>query len=62
MPVLVSVPMRYTESELRRIKINKIIAVTSVTVGFIVSAFSIVLAVKGVEGMKEFIKGILGSV
>ena len=62
LPVLVSLPLRYTDSELRRIKINKIIAVTSVAVGFIVSAFSIVLAVKGLEGMMKFIKSILGSV
>jgi polysaccharide chain length determinant protein (PEP-CTERM system associated) len=62
LPVLVSLPIRYTENELRKIRINKILTVASIAAGFIVSAFSIVLAVKGVEGLKEFIKGILGGV
>jgi polysaccharide chain length determinant protein (PEP-CTERM system associated) len=56
LPVLVSLPIRYTESELRSIKMNKILTVVSVAVGFIVSAFGIVFAVKGMEGVMEFIK------
>jgi polysaccharide chain length determinant protein (PEP-CTERM system associated) len=62
LPVLVSLPMRYTENELRSIKMNRILAVASVAVGFIVSAFGIVFAVKGMEGVMEFIKRILVKV
>ena len=42
LPVLVSMPIRYTVKELRRIKIKKVLALTSVTVVFLASAAGIV--------------------
>ena len=59
LPVLVSMPIRYTERESSNIKIKKVLAFVSVGIGFIVSAFGIVIAVKGVDNTVNLIKEIL---
>jgi hypothetical protein len=58
LPVLVSMPIRYTERERKRIKWRKVLAFTSVAVGFILSAVGIVSAIKGVDSTISFIKDI----
>ena len=59
LPVLVSMPIRYTVKELRSIKIKKVLAVTSVTVVFLASAAGIVFAIKGVDETTSFIENLL---
>jgi polysaccharide chain length determinant protein (PEP-CTERM system associated) len=62
LPVLVSMPIRHTQRELRRIKWKKILAFTSVAVGFVLSAVGIVLATKGVDKTLNFVANILSNV
>jgi len=59
LPVLVSMPIRYTEKELRRIKRKNILAFASVTVGFVASAVGIVVAIKGVDVTMSYFKDVL---
>lgn len=59
LPVLMSMPIRYTVKELRSIKIKKVLALTSVTAGFLASAAGIVFAIKGVDAMIGFAKNLL---
>jgi polysaccharide chain length determinant protein (PEP-CTERM system associated) len=57
LPVLVSLPFRYTEIELRRMKMQKILIAVSVAVGFIAASVGIVLAGKGFDETVNFVKG-----
>lgn len=58
-PVLVSMPIRYTEREVRAIQVRKIFAFASVTVGFALSAIGIVFAVKGVDTTLNHVNNII---
>ncbi|MCD4717752.1 MAG: protein GumC, partial [Desulfobacterales bacterium] len=49
MPILVSIPFRYTDRELRLTKRKQRMAYASVGVGFVLSAIGIVLATKGLD-------------
>jgi uncharacterized protein involved in exopolysaccharide biosynthesis len=60
MKILVSIPYRYTERELRNRKIREMFKAASVGAGFAVSAVAIVLATKGVEGTMNFLKTLMG--
>ncbi len=62
LPVLVSMPIRYTERERKSIKRKKILAFGSVAVGFILAAVGIVFGTKGVDFTVSFIKDILSKV
>jgi polysaccharide chain length determinant protein (PEP-CTERM system associated) len=62
LPVLVSMPFRYTVKELRNQKRKKVLAATSVAVGFVISAVSIVLAVKGVDNTMSFVKDLFDKI
>jgi polysaccharide chain length determinant protein (PEP-CTERM system associated) len=59
LPVLINLPYRYTEIELKRTKWKNILAYTSVSVGFVISAVSIVLSIKGVDATLEYVKGFM---
>jgi polysaccharide chain length determinant protein (PEP-CTERM system associated) len=61
LPVLVSMPIGYTQRELKRIKWKKALAFASVAVGFILSAAGIVVSVKGVDTTINIIKNILAK-
>ena len=58
LPVLISMPIRYTEKELKSIKRKKALAFVSVGIGFILAAVGIVFAFKGVDTTVNLIKGI----
>ena len=62
LPVLVSMPTRYTEKELRTIKVKKILAFFSECVGFVLSAASIVVAIKGMDKTIEYVKNMIERV
>jgi hypothetical protein len=59
-PVLVSTPFVYTERELKNQKRKEIFKAASVSVGFILSAAGIIVAVKGVDKTLEYFTGIFG--
>jgi polysaccharide chain length determinant protein (PEP-CTERM system associated) len=59
LPVLVSFPLLMTDTELKHIRRNNIIAYTGISVGFVVSVIGIMLAVKGIAGSISYIKGLL---
>jgi hypothetical protein len=61
LPVLVSMPIRYTQKELKSIKWKKVLAFASVGIGFILSAVGIVLAIKGPDATMNFIKDIFAK-
>jgi polysaccharide chain length determinant protein (PEP-CTERM system associated) len=60
MKILVSIPYRYTERELRNRKIREVFKAASVGAGFAVGAVAIVAATKGVEGTLNFFKNLMG--
>jgi polysaccharide chain length determinant protein (PEP-CTERM system associated) len=60
--VLVSMPIRYTERQLKSIKWKRAFAFASVAAGFILSAIGIVMATKGVDKTLNFIANILSKV
>lgn len=62
LPVLVSMPIRYTEKELRHMRIRKVAAYVSVSVGFVAAAFAIIIATKGLDKTLEFITGIISRI
>jgi polysaccharide chain length determinant protein (PEP-CTERM system associated) len=62
LPVLVSIPIRHTEEELRNIKMKKILTMTSVAAGFIVCAIGIVIATKGVDRALDLAERFLSGV
>lgn len=59
LPVLVTFPYIHTEIELKRIRRKNVFAYTGASVGFILSVIGILVAVKGVSGTLEYIKGFL---
>jgi polysaccharide chain length determinant protein (PEP-CTERM system associated) len=59
LPVLVSVPLYYTEQEVRIHKVREILKAGSVAVGFVVCAIGIVLATKGIGATINFAKTFL---
>ncbi len=61
LPILFSMPIRYTERELKGIKREKALAFASVAVAFVLSAVSIVLATKGVDKTLSFINDVLSN-
>ena len=62
LPVLVSLPIRYTEGELRRLKTKKALAFASVGLGFVLSAIGIVIALKGVDTTLNYIKNMFANI
>lgn len=62
LPVLVSMPIQYTEKELKDIKRKNALAFASVALGFIFSVFIIVFAVKGVDTTVDFLKNIIKKI
>ena len=62
LPVLVSMPIMYTEKELKKMKTKEVIAYASVAFGFVVSVIVIILTTKGADATFEFINKIMGRV
>ncbi|MBW1716807.1 MAG: protein GumC [Deltaproteobacteria bacterium] len=60
LPVLLSLPIRYTERELRRMKAKKVLAYASVSIGFLASVFGILVATKGLEKSIQFFTDFIG--
>jgi polysaccharide chain length determinant protein (PEP-CTERM system associated) len=58
--VLVSIPFRYTEAEVRRKKAKEVLKAASVAVGFAISAVAIVVASKGLDKPLGYLKSFLG--
>ena len=59
LPVMVSLPFRYNERELKSMKMKRILVVVSVFAGFVLSAAGIVFGIKGVDVTVGFFRQIL---
>jgi polysaccharide chain length determinant protein (PEP-CTERM system associated) len=57
-PVLISIPIRYTDNEIRSMKKKQIIAFASVGMGFLLSAIGLILGVKGLGTTINYVKNI----
>ncbi len=62
LPVLISMPIRYTEGELKSIKRKKVLAFASVGLGFVLSAIGIVIALKGVDTTLNYVRDIFAKI
>ena len=62
LPVLVSIPIRYTQKEIRTKRLKRVLALVTVTLGFALSAVGIILACKGVDTTLSYAKGILAAI
>lgn len=62
LPVLINIPIRYTERESKSIKRKKILAFVSVGIGFVISAVGIVFGIKGADFTVSFIKDIFARI
>lgn len=61
LPVLVSMPIRYTAGEVKSIKRKKVLAAVCVAFGFFLSAIGIVFALKGVDTTLSYVKEIISG-
>lgn len=62
LPVLMSMPIRYTEKELRVKKMKKVLVYAFVAVGYILSAAGIFVAIKGMDATLSYVNKILSNV
>jgi polysaccharide chain length determinant protein (PEP-CTERM system associated) len=58
-PILVSIPFRYTKKEMSKRRRNEILKATSIAVGFVVCMLGIMLATKGVGNTLQYIKDLM---
>ena len=59
-PILVSIPFRHTEQELKARKRNEVLKAAGVAAGFAVSVVAIFVAAKGIGGTLQYIKDLAG--
>ncbi len=59
LPILITLPLRYTEQEMKARRRRQVLFAAGVVLGFGVTAFGIVLAAKGLDRTLELIKGFL---
>lgn len=57
-PILISIPIRRTDQEIKTLKRMRILKATGVGVGFIFSVMGIFVAAKGVDGTLQYISGL----
>jgi len=60
-PVLVSIPIRYTEQEIKRRRVKEVLKAASVAVGFVICAVGVVVAMKGVGTALNYVKTTLAN-
>ena len=58
-PVLVSIPIRHTEHDIKRRRMKETLKAASVAVGFVVCSVGVVLATKGLDKTVDYIKTVL---
>ncbi|MDY6989608.1 MAG: XrtA system polysaccharide chain length determinant [Thermodesulfobacteriota bacterium] len=61
LPILVSIPIRYTEKEVKKRRLKRVLAFASVALGFALSALGIILAIKGVDATLSYVEKILSA-
>jgi polysaccharide chain length determinant protein (PEP-CTERM system associated) len=61
-PVLVSMPIRHTEQEIKRRRVKEAVKGASVAVGFVLCAAGVVIAAKGVDGTIAYVKSVLEKI
>jgi polysaccharide chain length determinant protein (PEP-CTERM system associated) len=60
MKILVSIPFRYTEAEVKKKKTKEVFKAASVGFGFAVSAVAIIMATKGFDKTLDYVKTLVG--
>jgi hypothetical protein len=58
-PILVSIPFRYTKREISKRRRKETLKAASVAVGFMVCALGILLATKGLGSTLQYIKSLM---
>jgi polysaccharide chain length determinant protein (PEP-CTERM system associated) len=58
-PVLVSIPIRHTERDIKRKRMKEALKAACVAVGFVVCAVGVVMATKGLDKTVDYIKTVL---
>lgn len=61
LPVLISLPLCFTVQEKRARKRRALLKAVGVAAGFVVSAGGIVVALKGVHGVTQYVRGLLAT-
>ncbi len=61
LPILISMPIRYTEKEIRQKKRKEYLVAASVAIGFVLSAGGLVVAIKGIDNTMNFIDRVLST-
>jgi polysaccharide chain length determinant protein (PEP-CTERM system associated) len=61
-PILVSIPFRYTKQEISKRRRNETLKAASVAVGFVLSLAIIVLAIKGVDSTLSYVEQLIGGI
>lgn len=61
-PILVTLPLKLTERELKNIKFKNILAYSATGIVFILSAIGIVIAAKGMDNSMEFVRNFFSGV
>ena len=62
MRILVSIPYRYTDAEIRRKKVKEVFKAASVGVGFVVGAAGIIVVARGPEKLLYYMKTLIGMI
>ncbi|MFC1534183.1 XrtA system polysaccharide chain length determinant [Thermodesulfobacteriota bacterium] len=62
LPILMSMPIRYTVSEVKRKKIKGTLIMMSIGMGFLLSVFAIVLRTKGMHATMDYVKTIIEKI
>ena len=61
MPVLITLPFRYSENEIKRRKRREILTLTSIALAFALSGFGIVFALKGFDPTMRYVKDFISG-
>jgi polysaccharide chain length determinant protein (PEP-CTERM system associated) len=59
LPVLLSMPIRYTARELTAQKVKNVLVAASVTMGFLLSAIGLIFATKGIDTTIDYVNNVL---
>jgi polysaccharide chain length determinant protein (PEP-CTERM system associated) len=61
-PVLVSIPIRLTERQIKRKRMKEVLKAASIAIGFVVSAMGIVITTKGVDKTVQYVRTVLEKI
>ena len=62
LPVLMTLPIRYTKAELKKKRMGKVFVAASIGLGFVISTIAIVVSIKGVDLTMTYVKKVLDKI